>query len=100
MTRLQKARSFLCLYRLPGEIKHMIIANLSFADLRTACLVDRRLKAIAQPLLYSRIKWTLTSTFYNPPMPQLLRTLMRRTGLAASISSQQVADYFPLVAHI
>lgn len=74
----------------PEEILRMILKDLSFADLQRVCAIDRRLHAIAQPLLYSHIQWTYTKS-QSPPIAQFLQTLIRRPDLAECIETIHLA---------
>lgn len=66
----------------------MLFKLLSSAELGVLCLVNRHLRALAEPFLYSEIQWTWLETDPHPlPITQLLRTILCRPELAAYITS-------------
>jgi hypothetical protein len=72
----------------------MLFKLLSSAELRALCLVNRHLRASAEPFLYSEIQWTWLETDpHPPPITQLLRTILCRPELAASITSVHLDGY-------
>ncbi|RAH80491.1 hypothetical protein BO86DRAFT_433192 [Aspergillus japonicus CBS 114.51] len=70
----------------PTEIFRLIFKSLSRTELRLLCLVHKILRAHAEPLLYGGIFWIWRKP-HSPPIPLLLRTILRRPQLAAHIKS-------------
>jgi hypothetical protein len=68
----------------PDELLLSVISCLSQADLGTICLVNRHLRALAEPYLYADVRLTWKR---SPPHPitLLLRSILRRPQLAAHI---------------
>lgn len=91
----------------PTEILHMILEPLARADLSALCLACNRLRAIAEPLLYSNIQWTWTWTWTRtrtmkdkpptPPIVPLLQSIMHRPELADFIQNVHLSgtDFEP-----
>jgi hypothetical protein len=84
---------------------YLVFKLLSSAELHALCLVSHKFRAIAEPLLYSKIQftWQKRLDFYHelespPPIAQLLWTLLSRPQLAAHIRSLHL-DGFAWVVH-
>ncbi|KAK3935293.1 hypothetical protein QBC46DRAFT_422900 [Diplogelasinospora grovesii] len=58
---------------------------LSSSDLHALCLVNKALRTLAEPFLYSKIQWTWAREESPPPITLLLRSISRRPQLAAYI---------------
>lgn len=68
----------------PPEILRMVFASLSPSDLCAVCLTHRDLRSLAEPLLYTHIQWTWTSS-QSPPIAQFLRSIVHRPELASFV---------------
>ncbi|KAL3430531.1 hypothetical protein BDV09DRAFT_202135 [Aspergillus tetrazonus] len=77
----------------PADILYLIFKLLSPAEHHTLCLVNQEFRAIAEPLLYSKIQFTWEKKLHfsgleaPPPIAQLLETLISNPQLAAYIKS-------------
>ncbi|EEP82610.1 predicted protein [Uncinocarpus reesii 1704] len=68
----------------PVEIMDMILSHLSSDDLRAICLINKHLRALAEPFLYSIIEF-IWSRNQTPTIIPLLRSLLRRPLLASFV---------------
>ncbi|KAF9883744.1 hypothetical protein FE257_002998 [Aspergillus nanangensis] len=80
--------------RCPAEILNLVFKFLSPTELRSLTLVSKDLRAVAEPLLYSKIQWTWQDGHHPPPITQLLRTIISRPQLAAYITNVYLAGNF------
>ncbi|KAL4745929.1 hypothetical protein BDW72DRAFT_210914 [Aspergillus terricola var. indicus] len=69
----------------PVEILYLVLELLSPADWRELCLVNRRFRAIAEPLLYTKIQWSWKILEEPPPIVQFLRTVTQRPCLGTHV---------------
>ncbi|KAK4233103.1 hypothetical protein C8A03DRAFT_19747, partial [Achaetomium macrosporum] len=75
----------------PVEMVHLILACLSQADLGAICLVDKVLHTLAEPFLYSTIRFTWwTGAEQAPQITSLLRSILARPELAAHIRTVSI----------
>ncbi len=67
-----------------ADVVRLMLRYLGKADLRSVCLVHPGLRALGEPVLYSKID---ISFYRSPPHPitSLLRSILRRPELAAHI---------------
>ncbi|KAL4886173.1 hypothetical protein BJY04DRAFT_213707 [Aspergillus karnatakaensis] len=83
----------------PPEIWDLVLDQLAPSEYRTLCLVSKGFRAIAEPLLYSKIEWIWKHVhapviqYHYPPIVQLLRTLLARQELADCITTMHLAGY-------
>jgi hypothetical protein len=74
----------------PADILLLVLELQSPAEWRTLCLVNRHFRAIAEPLLYSKIQWSWKDPKNPPPIVPLLRTIISRPELAAHVTNIQL----------
>ncbi|KAM0542974.1 hypothetical protein ACHAPJ_012531 [Fusarium lateritium] len=87
----------LSLINCPEDICHSIFAFLSQTDLHAICLSHSAIRVVAEPLLYSNIKFGWQEKRHHP-ITSLLRTILRRPKLAThlrSVSLEGRAFYMP-----
>lgn len=83
---------------------YLVFKLLSSAELHALCLVGHKFRAIAEPLLYSKIQfiWEKRLHFSSleapPPITQLLRTLLSKPQLATHVKSLHL-DGFAWAGH-
>lgn len=89
----------------PEEIYDTILEFIPPPALRNLCLVNRRLRFIAEPRLYRRIEWTWQDpeipAWIQPPRPPppiqlLLRTLLSRPELGIHVRRLVLRGFNPL----
>jgi hypothetical protein len=63
--------------------------EVSLAEHRALCLVNKACRTVAEPFLYSKVQWTLHNDYpdHSPPFRQLLRTLLSKPHLATYIKT-------------
>ncbi|KAL6231362.1 hypothetical protein BDW75DRAFT_243961 [Aspergillus navahoensis] len=73
----------------PEDIWFLVFKELSSAEHRALCLVNKHCRSIAEPFLYSKIQWTWQEDHIDqsPRFSPLLRTLLSRPQLAAYITT-------------
>ena len=71
----------------PVEILHLIFSLLSPAEWHSLCLVNQKLREIAEPLLYSKIQWGWQDHTKPPPIIPFLRSVTKRPELASYVRS-------------
>ncbi|KAE8377162.1 hypothetical protein BDV26DRAFT_293462 [Aspergillus bertholletiae] len=69
----------------PVEILYLILRFLSPPELHALSLVNKDFRQIAEPFLYSRIRWNWREA-RPPPITQFIRTMLSRPELAAYIT--------------
>ena len=69
----------------PVDILYLVLELLAPADWRELCLVNRRFRAVAEPLLYAKIQWSWQILEEPPRIVQFLRTVIQRPRLGANI---------------
>jgi hypothetical protein len=74
----------------PADILLLVLELQSPAEWRTLCLVNRHFRAIAEPLLYSKIQWSWKDPKNPPPIVPFLRTIISRPELAAQVTNIQL----------
>lgn len=67
------------------EVLDLVLEFLSPDDWRELCLVNRPFRALAEPLLYSKIHWFWKILEDPPPIVQFLRTITQRPELGAHV---------------
>lgn len=73
---------------LPNEIWYLILDSLSQDDVRNLCLACGRLRDLAQPRLFSNIRYHWIGENSRPlPVARLVRTLAGRRDLAQAVTS-------------
>lgn len=71
---------------IPAEISLSILSSLSFTDLHALSLVNKNLRCLAEPFLYSNIKWKCIQSRLPPVVP-LVQSILRRPELGSFVKS-------------
>jgi hypothetical protein len=71
----------------PAEILHLVFSLLPPTEWRTLCLVNRKFRASAEPLLYSQVEWSWKDHHEPPSIIPFILSVTQRPELASYVKS-------------